>query len=386
MTTKPRDWVDAAMALAAALAVAVQLVPAPQIDLMQRDSQGYLDFSPTRTAGYPLFLRAVEHLPGGLAALPLLQLSLYGLAALLLAAEFRRLTQSKLAGGALLVLLLGNTQVTRLSFMIMTEALFLAFLMLLLAALCRLARSPRWQMLAVASLIAGVAVLVRPAGYALLLSLPGAAWWSGRGGFPWPRALFAAALPCLAVLAMGMVAYHAVHGLWRTQSFLGSNLFGKAAAVIDTSPAGQQAPDIGWMAACVAPDRAVIDRAPSWVDRFRLLGPYYDIWRWDTLYRQLPARTGIAAGDAPALDAAMLRLSLRAIGAAPAAYAAEVARTYGAMWWLPDAMTGAELARFRALLAALGPLPDLGEYPPWHQHHSDAVVWALHGFMMLALA
>jgi hypothetical protein len=38
------------------------------------------------------------------------------------------------------------------------------------------------------------------------------------------------------------------------------------------------------------------------------------------------------------------------------------------------------------LVAAFEPLPDLGHYPPWHRDHSDAVIWALHGFMVTASA
>ena len=49
-------------------------------------------------------------------------------------------------------------------------------------------------------------------------------------------------------------------------------------------------------------------------------------------------------------------------------------------------MTQAQLAHFRALVAALEPLPDLGRYPAWHRDHSDAVIWALHGFMAIAFA
>lgn len=382
-----RDWYAVAMAAFAALAVAAQLLWPPPVALMQADSQGYLDFAPVRTVGYPLFLRmVVEHLPGGLAALPALQLGLYALAALLLATSFQRLTHSNVAGGTLLVLLLGNTQVTRLAFMVMTEPLFLSCLMLLLALFCRLASVPRWTNLALASMTAGVAVLIRPAGYALLVSLPVLAWWSWRDGLWFPWAILAGALPCLAVLAAGMAAYHAEHGSWRTQTFLGNQLLGKAAAIVDTSAAGRKAANIGWMAETVAPDRAVIDRASTWFDRYRLTVPYYGVWQGRTLYDQVPAHTGIASGDAIALDDAMLDLSLRAIAAAPTAYLADVALNYSALWWLPDAMTRAQLARFRAFLAALGPLPDLGQYPPWHQERSDAVVWALHAFMMLALA
>jgi hypothetical protein len=390
MTARDRvsapDWFGRATALLTTLAVGFLLLrPAPAA-LMQGDSQSYLGFAATRTAGYPLLLRLVEHLPGGLLDLPYLQLGLYGLAAWYFACAFRRLTGSNLAGVLLLVLLLGNGQVTRFSFMIMTESTFLSCLMLLLALFCQLARTPRLQTLALASLFAGLAVLVRPVGYALLASLPVAGLWSWRDALPTRMVISCAALPCLAALGFGMAAYYAEHGVWRTQSFLGSNLFGKAAAIVDARLPGPDADTIAWMAQTVAPDRAVIERSPTVFDRYRLLERYYDIWRQRTLYDPLPARTGTPKEDLAALDRTMLGLSLEVIRAAPGAYLADVALNYAALWCLPDAMTQAQLARFRAFLAALGPLPDLGQYPPWHQEHNDAVIWGLFGFMMTALA
>jgi hypothetical protein len=380
------DWFGRATALCTVLVIGFQLLRPAPAELMQADSRSYLSFSAIRTAGYPLFLRLVEHLPKGLLGLPWLQLGFYGAAAWFLAGSFRRVSGSNFAGGLLLVLLLGNGQVTRLSFMIMTEALFLSCLMLLLALFCRLVQTPRWPPLALASLVAGLAVLIRPAGYALLVSLPVVAWWSWRDALPLKQAVLAAMVPCLVVLGLGMAAYHAQHGLWRTQSFVGSNLFGKAGAVVDVARESAYPGTIGWIAATVAPDRALIDHAPTAFDRFRLLVPYYDIWRWRTLYEALPARTGVSKNDPAALDQTMFRLSLDVIASAPAAYIGDVALNYAALWWLPDAMTHRQLAHFRAFIASLGPLPDLGQYPAWYREHSDVGIWMLHGFMMAAFA
>jgi hypothetical protein len=378
------DWFDLVTALFTVLVIGFQLVRPAPAELMQADSQSYLSFSAVCTAGYPLFLRFVEHLPGGLLGLPWLQLGFYGVTAWLLASSFRRVSDSNFGGGLLLVLLLGNGQVTRLSFMIMTESLFLSCLMLLLALFCRLVQPPRWPALVLASLVAGSAVLIRPAGYALLVSLPVVSWWSWRGALPLMQAVFAAMVPGLVVLGLGMVAYHAQHDLWRTQSFLGRNLFGKAGAVVDVTRESAD-PTIRWIAAAVAPERAEIEQAPTAFDRFRLLVPYYDVWRWRTLYAALPAQTGTPRDDPAALDDAMFWLSLDVIASAPIAYLGDVALNYAALWWLPDAMTHRQLANFRAFVASLGPLPDLIGYPAWHREHSDVGIWMLHGFMMAAL-
>jgi hypothetical protein len=385
-TDRAPDWFAPATALFTALVVGVQLLRPAPVELMQADSQSYLKFTAIRTAGYPLFLRLVEHLPGGLIGLPWLQFGVYGVSAWLLAGSFRRLSGSNIAGALLLILLLGNVQVTRLSFMILTEPLFLSCLMLLLALFCRLVQTPRWPTLALASLVAGAAILIRPAGYALLVSLPFVSWWSWRGALPARQTVLAATLPCLMALGFGVAAYHAEHGLWQTQSFAGSNLFGKAGAVIDVTRVKQEPESIRWIAATVAPDRAVIDRAPTVFDRFRLLVPYYDIWRWQTLYQALLRRTGLPSTDPIALDQAMFRSSVEVIASVPVAFLSDVVLNYAALWWLPDAMTHRQLAQFRAYLASLGPLPHLGQYAAWHHEHNDFVIWALHGFMAAALA
>lgn len=380
------DWFDGGALLVTAVFVLFQLLQPSPAALMQIDSPDYLNFAPTRTAGYPLFLRLVEHLLGGLHGLPLLQLGLYGFAAVFLCGSFRRLSGSKISAAILLVLLLGNGQVTRLSFMIMTESLFLSCLLLLLGVFCRLLRTPRWRTLALASLITGLAVLIRPAGYALVVSLPVVAWWCWRDGLPARQTVLAAALPYVIVLGGGIIAYHAEHGLWRTETFVGRTFLGKAAAVAYAAQPDEDRQIIKSIAAAVAPDRAVIAQAPSLFDRFRLTVPYYDIWRYKTAYNAFLADTAIPRDDLAALDQRMAHVSLAIIAAAPGAYLTDVALNYGALWWLPDAMTHAELAHFRTLLSALEPLPDLGRYPPWHHEHSDAVIWELRGFMLTAFA
>jgi hypothetical protein len=374
-----------AAACATVLVQTVVLLHPPAVALMQPDSAGYLGFAADRTAGYPVFLRLVERLPGGLDNLPLLQCALYGLGAVALSNAFKRLSGSFVAALLLLALLLGNPQITRLSFMVMTEPLFLALLMALLALCCRLVRAPDAPRLAAVSALIGGAVLIRPAGYALLAALPVLAWWSASDGVSRKAVAAAALLPVAIMLGLGMAAYHAEHGLWRTQSFLGRLLIGKAAAIVPLRgrPRDRQ---IAALVAAVAADRAVIDRAPTLPDRFRLLVPYYDFWRFgpaaEAVAKQIPA----AARNPAALDRAMARLSWAVITAAPAAYLGDLALNYAALWSLPDAMTGSELMHFRAFVAAHEPLPGLGRYPPWHRARNAVVVWGLRLFMATAFA
>jgi hypothetical protein len=380
------DWFDLLTASLTFLVVTVCLIGPRPAELMQADSQSYLDFQAMRTAAYPFFLRAVRHLPEGLQAVPLLQLGFYGATAWFLAACFRRLSDNRIAAVALLALLLGNGQVTRLAFMIMTESLFIGCFMILLGLLCRLARAPNWHTLALVSLTAGLAVLVRPVGCALFAALPVGAWWTWGVDRHALRAAAAATTPFLMCIGIGLATHHAEHGESQTQSLLAINLFGKAAAIVDASVPSTEPAMIKWMAGAVAPDRALIDRSPTLADRFRLLVPYYDIWRGKALRGGLQVQTGASAGEMPEIDRIMLRLSVEILTAKPRAYLDDVALNYAALWWLPDAMTHTELSQFRAWLDELGPLPDLGTYPAWHQEHADAAIWALHGLIMIALA
>ena len=82
------DWFDGGALLLTAVFVLVQLLrPLPALPI-QTDSPGYLNFASTRTAGYPLFLRVVEHLPGGLIACPCFSSRSMGLPHFFYAAHF----------------------------------------------------------------------------------------------------------------------------------------------------------------------------------------------------------------------------------------------------------------------------------------------------------
>jgi len=102
------DWFDCGALLLTAVFVLVQLPRSLPASLIQVDSPDYLNFAPTRTAGYLLFLQVVEHLPGGSHGLPVVQLGLYGLAAVFLCGSLRRISRRTFAAAVLLALVLGN--------------------------------------------------------------------------------------------------------------------------------------------------------------------------------------------------------------------------------------------------------------------------------------
>lgn len=379
-----RPWVALVLAVPALAGVAWHALHPPAVALMQLDSSGYVEFAATRSPGYPLFLRAVQAVAGGLDAVPAVQLGLYGAAALFLALGVLRLAG---AVPALLILLvtLGNVEIVKFAFMAMTEAPYIALLMAVLGALARWLAGGRAGWLAAAAALTGVAILVRPAGYALLAVLPPAVlWqvWRHRDG--WLRAVLVTALPVVAVLAAGATAYHARHGAWATQSFLGSNLIGKAAPLADGTEPSRHPALVRWIHDVTAPTAGLPDAAEDWQARFLLIAPLYDHWRWQQVMPGLAARTGLDPADDKALNALSTELGLDILLAHPMAYAADVALNLWALWTVPDALTPAGTERFQALLAGLEPLPPL-HFAYEARARNPVLVYGLRGVLAVAL-
>ncbi|CAK0776848.1 membrane hypothetical protein [uncultured Gammaproteobacteria bacterium] len=158
--------------------------------------------------------------------------------------------------------------------------------------------------------------------------------------------MMAAIVPVTLVLALSTAAYHDRHGQWRTQSFLGSNLYGKAVrwAAADISSTRPQV--MTWIAATTEPERRRLEAVPNWRDRFLLLAPYYDVWRWRTVFIDLPQRAGMGGADLVALDALMLDLAKEILVARPLDYLGDVGLNLAALWTMPDALTAEDAAGF----------------------------------------
>lgn len=318
------------------------------------DSESYLDFAPHRSPGYPAFLALVP-----LAAVPAVQLALFAGALLFLAEAVRRLTGSVIAGAAVVVLIFANAELVAYVDWVLSESLFASLAMVALGCLALAlghANPARW--LAACALAVGAAILVRPAGYPLLV-LPALAWLLTPPRRP--LGLVAAVAPTMAVLALGALTMVAVHGVWSTQSFLGNNLIGKAARLADPALDGPHPEVVAAMAAAVDPDRPALAAVEHWRDRFLVLVPLYDLWRWDRLWPALPDLAG--TDDPAAVDRVARDASLGVIAARPGAYAADVGLNWLALWTLPNHMTAKEAAAFDARLAALDPRPSLMPRP-----------------------
>lgn len=320
------------------------LMLAPLKPEIQPDSIGYLQFAPDRTAGYPMFLALVGWFGGQLWILSPIQLLILCSATLFLSIAVNRLTDSLLCAAVAAALMLGNIEVVKYCFRVMTEALFISLIACALGCVAYWFAARRLRWIAAASIFVGAAVAVRPGGNAVFVMFPilfvSALHWERR------RALTLAAmiLPAAAVLFLNLAAYHQRHGTWDPPSVLGYNLLGKTVAFADgTEPSAR--PDlIAAVADVAARYRARFVVGDTWFDRVFLAAPVYDDIR-----RHLPAVSDAGQGA----DRATTRLALDIIAAHKAAYLRNVAENYAALWYAPELMTAQDVARLKGQLAAV---------------------------------
>ena len=176
------------------------------------DSGGYLRFSEHRTAGYPLFLRAVETLFGTTDAAQKAQLVIAASAFAFLSWSVHRAFRSPFFALAPVVALMLYPRIADLHGYILTESVFISQLCVMIGAIALSAHRPTWRWMAVAALACGLAITIRPAGISLLVI------WPFLFGLTWRRCeghRLALAAAVVAPIALCLVAestiWHASH-------------------------------------------------------------------------------------------------------------------------------------------------------------------------------
>jgi hypothetical protein len=104
------------LVVACAAFFVIALMFTPDKPLLGGDSMGYINFYSARTAGYPIFLKAVALLDSQLRALVPVQLFLFCSATLLFSMGVGRLTGRLWCAITVLVLMLGNYEVVKYGF------------------------------------------------------------------------------------------------------------------------------------------------------------------------------------------------------------------------------------------------------------------------------
>jgi hypothetical protein len=173
-----RSWVAPTVVSIVGTALAAYLLAYDSYSLLWPDSGSYIHWEIARSAGYPLLLWAVGLFSTDLAAMRPTQMALLVGAAALLTAALEALLKARGVPAARVIAIGGgvafvaNTALMRFGLSILSEAPFAAFVAANLAFFVLLAIRPRpWTCLAFALTLAA-AVLIRPAGLSLLLSIP----------------------------------------------------------------------------------------------------------------------------------------------------------------------------------------------------------------------
>lgn len=306
----------------------------PLTSLWQADSQGYVYFSTTRTVGYPIFLWIFHKLSGTYQVIPFFQLIIYSFATALLAARISNSCKSSIWGSLVLMPLLLNPELLKYHFQIMTESLSSSLLCLFLTSILTFFSEKRLKSLALATSWVGLGLLIRPINYSWLagimitLILVGPLW--KRRLLP---LLTAAGAPLLACILLGSTLYWGLHGSFRTQSFLGHNLIGKAALWSDPSIVSSTPSLVKSFSKEISPFRHALLKTKNIQNYYQIAGPFYDHIR----YHIMPSLK-----EGPLTDHQMLTYSLEIIRARYLFFIRDALINLASLWVLLDLKTPRE--------------------------------------------
>ena len=250
-TTPARKWVPALLVVLAAAYVGLcwtnpigQHVWSPLgITMLHGDSESFFLERPSaryRWVGYPIFLQLVETVFGTMNAVPRVQLVLLAAAVCFLGFAVWQALRAPWLALAVATSVFALSAVLRLHAYVLSEGLFVPLVCALAGVVALLARRPTAPWAAAGAALCGLAIVVRPAGIAMLALWPALAWllWprcAGRRG----RLALAVALPLVLVFTAESVAWKSIHG-WDSdrQSIVDRALFAKAVLLHETpSPA-----------------------------------------------------------------------------------------------------------------------------------------------------
>ena len=242
--------------------------------MMHGDSPSFFLGRPSsryRWMGYPVFLQAVEAVFGTVGAAPRVQLVLMGAAVLFLCFAVLRALRAPWLALALAASILGLSAVVRFYAYLLSEGLFVPLICALAGVVAQLVRRPTALWAAAGAVLCGLAVVVRPAGIAMLGLWPILAWllWPrcvGRAG----RLAAAVAVPLVVVFAAETVVWRSVHG-WAGErpSIVDRALFAKAVLAPEMPGSGtlndvELAEFLAGARRTTAPLRDLIAAAPEW--------------------------------------------------------------------------------------------------------------------------
>lgn len=336
-----------------------------QTPLLAADSDSYLNFTFGRTPGYPLFLQGVQAIWGTESVVPVIQLILLLISIAYLIDIFYRTSQSAWLSGMMAIGLLGNVELIKYAFLILTESLTATALIFILALLCAWLIEQKNKYLIFISALIGFACLVRPVTYAwltlfpvLFLMLWAKSLWS------WKRAYLIIS-PCIFCILLGWTVNYHKHGHFSGQSTLGE-IIGKVGFLADVRFPTQNGEAMRALQAYSQPVNQVLSLTPSIPALYLMKAVYYDQFRYGDFAMKL---NNLLLTDrypdksSRSLNQARADLALEILKSNPLAYLQDCGLNYLALWQLWDLKTKEESVQFKTFLDNIGTLPWIGTYP-----------------------
>ena len=196
--------------------------------LVEKDSRGYMMGEAYRGVIYPLFLDLFELFPKSLKVTAIAQTFIFAAAATFMAYSFARAVKSKTLGITLAVLLMFCPTTYFFNNAILTESLYQSALCIFLGSLAHLILRKDWLAFVFLGLGAGLMMITRPVGIAILPVMVVSACAVYLTGAPKPWRGLVLGLACaLSFVAIERVVYTVVHGNER-ESVLANVLFAKS--------------------------------------------------------------------------------------------------------------------------------------------------------------
>jgi hypothetical protein len=334
---------------------------APPTPFFGGDTPGYIDFISQRTAGYPILIKAITWADGGLGILPVVQLSMMCGAAALFSMGIYCLTRSIWSSILTIVLVLGNYEVVKYSYWVLSDGPFISLLLAMLGCCAFWLGTKKAAWLAGASFFLGAAVTVRPDGITLLPMLAivyATVPREYRGG---ALTFVLLSAPAATAVTLSAVAYHHYHKSWNPDSVLGINLLGKAARLADGSEPSKHPEWIATIGNIASPYRRRFAVGESFIDRALLSAPVYDNIRHSL--GLLPGDANLAVnreelGTGANADRALTSLAFDIIRAHKLAYLHIIAENYGGLWYIPQLLSGDDVRRLQSIIAQRAPATD----------------------------
>ena len=252
------------------------------------DSGGYISFSDHRTAGYPLFLDAVELLFGSTDAAPKVQLIIAAASFTFLGWSLHHAFRSPLFALMPVVALMLYPRVTELHAHILTESIFISLMCFVVGGITLSLHRASWRWMVLAAVACGLAITIRPAALSLLAIWPFLFWLAWRRYEGRRLALAAAVIaPIVLCLIAESLVWHAAHDSDSRPNLADRHLFAKS-LIIDPAPSLSD-PELAAIVTMgrevMAPGRALIADAPNLYARATLLAEF-EVTAQHATYRQ----------------------------------------------------------------------------------------------------